>query len=86
MARSIIHGPVWYGGMNLPHLYTYQGVSQLKFLFGHLRAQDKTPKLILINHGCHQLLVGITANFLHANCIYILLAHLAMEIPSLTAT
>jgi len=39
-------------------------------LFGHLRAQDKTSKLILINHGCHQLLVGITANFLHANYIY----------------
>jgi hypothetical protein len=35
-ARSIIHGPDLYGGINLPHLYTTQGLSQLKFLMGHL--------------------------------------------------
>jgi hypothetical protein len=66
-ARSIIHGPVRYGGMNLPCVYTYQGASQLKFVLGHLRAQDKTSKLILINHGYHQLLVGTTTNFLQSN-------------------
>jgi hypothetical protein len=63
MARSKIHGPLIYGGMNLPHLYTIQGCDQLKFLLGHLRAQDKTCKLILICHGCLQLLVGITNFF-----------------------
>jgi hypothetical protein len=36
MARSIIHGPALYGGMNIPHLYTSQGMQQLKFLIGHL--------------------------------------------------
>jgi hypothetical protein len=66
-ARSIIHGPVRYEGMNLPHVYTYQGASQLKFVLGHLRAQDKTLKLILINHGYHQFLVGTTTNFLESN-------------------
>ena len=35
-ARSIIHGPALNGGMNLPHLYTSQGLNQLKFLLGHL--------------------------------------------------
>jgi len=32
-----------------------------------LRAQDKTLKLILINHGYHQFLVGTTTNFLESN-------------------
>jgi hypothetical protein len=35
-ARSIIHGPTLYGGMNLPHLFTSQGFHQLKFFLGHL--------------------------------------------------
>lgn len=65
MARSIINGPLIYDGMNLPHLYTIQGCDQLKFLLGHLQAQDKTCKLILIRHGYLQLLVGITKNFLN---------------------
>jgi hypothetical protein len=64
-ARSIIHGPILYGGMNLPSLFTLQGLAQLKFLIGHLRAQDKTCKLILIAHGTLQLVVGTTTNFLN---------------------
>jgi hypothetical protein len=51
--------------MNLPSLYTLQGLHQLKFLLGHLRAQDKTCKLILIAHGTLQLTIGITINFLN---------------------
>jgi hypothetical protein len=39
-----------YGGIEIPALYTYQGTSQLKYLMGHLRAQDKTCRLILISH------------------------------------
>jgi len=64
-ARSIIHGPTLYGGMNLPHLFTSQGFHQLKFFLGHLRAQDKTNKLILIGHGYVQLSVGISKKFLN---------------------
>jgi hypothetical protein len=64
-SRNIIHGPLVYGGLNLPHLYTLQGIGQLKFLLGHLRAQDKMSKLILISHGYLQLVVGITENFLN---------------------
>jgi hypothetical protein len=51
--------------MNLPHLYTSQGLGQLKFLLGHLRAQDRTCRLILISHGYLQLSFGITTNFLN---------------------
>jgi hypothetical protein len=67
MARSIIHGPSVYGGMNNPHLFTSQGLGQLKFLLGHLRAQDKTCKLILISHGYLQLIVGVSSNFLNVS-------------------
>jgi hypothetical protein len=66
-ARSIIHGPRIYGGMDLPHIYTSQGLGQLKFLLGHLRAQDKTCKLILISHGYLQLIVGVSENFLNVS-------------------
>jgi hypothetical protein len=45
-SRSIIHGPLIYGGLNLPHLFTIQGILQIKFLIGHIRVQDKTGKLI----------------------------------------
>jgi hypothetical protein len=44
-------------------IYTHLG--QLKFLIEHLRAQEKTCKLILISHGCLQILVGTTTNFLN---------------------
>jgi len=64
-ARSIIHGPLLYGGMNILHLYTSQSLGQLKFQMGHLTAQDKTCKLILISHGYLQILVGTTTNFLN---------------------
>jgi hypothetical protein len=46
-----VHGPTLYGGMSLPHLDTCQGISQLTFLLGQLRATDKTCKLFLIAHG-----------------------------------
>jgi RecG-like helicase len=51
--------------MNLPSLYTLQGLNQIKFLIGHLRARDKTSKLILIAHGTFQLIIGTTTNFLN---------------------
>lgn len=64
-AWSIVHGPILYGDMALPHLYTYQGLNQLKFLQGHLRTEDKTCKLIYIAHGYTQLTVGLSINFLN---------------------
>jgi len=42
-----VHGPLKYGGANLPSLFSCQGLGQLKFLLGHLHAQDKTSQLIL---------------------------------------
>jgi hypothetical protein len=48
-ARSIIHGPEEYGGLNIPHAYFLQSNGQLGLLVGHLRARDKTGTLILIS-------------------------------------
>jgi RecG-like helicase len=42
-----------------------QGLNQIKFLIGHLRAWDKTSKLILIDHGTVQLIIGTNTNFLN---------------------
>jgi hypothetical protein len=62
-ARSIIHGPLELGGINLPHVYTYQSIGQLELLLGHLRAKDKTGDLIQISISNLQLIVGSTTSF-----------------------
>jgi len=66
-ARSIIHGPSLYGGMNIPLLYTSQGLHQLKFLLGHLHALDKTGRLLLISHGYLLILIGVSENYLNTS-------------------
>jgi hypothetical protein len=48
-SRAIVFGPDTYGGLGLPDLYTSTGINQLRLLLGHLRLQDKTAKLILID-------------------------------------
>lgn len=58
-ARSIIHGPEEYGGMNLPHITTTQGVDKLQLFLGHLRLQDRTAKLIHSDLSYLQLLAGV---------------------------
>jgi hypothetical protein len=64
-ARSIIFGPLEYGGITLPHLFALQSLSQLNLIIGHLRMQDKTGTLILILMSHLQLLVGFSTSFLH---------------------
>jgi hypothetical protein len=51
--------------LNLPHLYTTQGLNQLKCLVGHVHAHEKTGKLILIALGAWQLLIGTNINILN---------------------
>jgi hypothetical protein len=62
-ARSFNHGPSLYGGVNIPHPYTSQGLHQLKFLLEHFRAQDKIGRLLFISHGYLQILIGVSKNF-----------------------
>jgi hypothetical protein len=64
-ARSIIFGPQRYGGLNLPNLYTSQGISQLTLLIGHIRIGDDTGSLMLIDLSHLQLQVGSSTLFLN---------------------
>jgi hypothetical protein len=63
--RSILYGPELYGGLNLPHACLLQSIGQIHLLLGHLRAKDKTSKLILISMSHLQLLVGSDIPFFH---------------------
>jgi hypothetical protein len=56
--RAIIHGPEDYGGIRLPHLYTYQCFQKITLFLGHMRLQDKTGKLLVIGLSNLQLLSG----------------------------
>jgi hypothetical protein len=47
IARAIVFGPIQYGGLFLPHLYSLRGIGQLSLLVGHLRSHDKTSRLII---------------------------------------
>jgi hypothetical protein len=62
-ARSIIHGPTEYGGINIPHAYFLQSLGQLNLLIGHIRAKDKTSHLIRISMSYLQLIVGSGVTF-----------------------
>jgi hypothetical protein len=64
-ARSIIFGPLEYGGLDLPNLYCIQGISQLRLFIGHLGLQDKTGKLMLISMSYVQLIIGSGESFLN---------------------
>lgn len=64
-ARSIIFGPVEFGGLNLPDVYCSQTISQLTLFLSHLRAHDKTGRLILISMSYLQITIGSNISFLH---------------------
>ncbi len=64
-ARAIVYGPACFVGLDFPELYTSAGIGQLRLFLGHLRLQDKTANLILIDLSYLQLLVGSAMFFLN---------------------
>jgi len=58
MARSIVFGPLRFGGLAIKSLYSLQSVGQVTLFVGHLRAQDKTSSLLRISISYLQLLAG----------------------------
>lgn len=62
-SRAIVFGPSEYGGLEMPELYTSEGIGQLRLLMGHLRLRDKTASLILIDISYLQLIVGSSTLF-----------------------
>ena len=63
-AWAIVHGPNYYGGLQLQHIYCEQANGQLRLLLiGHLRNRDHTGELIIIAISYMQILVGSTKPF-----------------------
>jgi len=69
MSRAVVFGPTKYAGMNLSHLYVTQSGGQVRLLLGHLRLQDKTAKLTLIDISTIQHLIGSVTLFFNLPCI-----------------
>ncbi len=62
IARSIVFGSIRYGGLGLKSLYSVQSLGQLTLFVGHLRARDKSSKLLRISLSHLQLAVGSTTS------------------------
>jgi hypothetical protein len=62
-----VYGPVERGGLGLPDIYTTQGIDKLHIFFGHLCLNDETGKLIKIDLGYVQLIVGSSKLFLNTD-------------------
>jgi len=56
--RVVLFGPSWYGGLEIPELYTDQGIGQLKLLFGHTKLHDQVGQQILCILSELQLFIG----------------------------
>jgi hypothetical protein len=69
-ARSIIYGPEEMGGLNLPNLYTVQGIDKLLLFLGHLRLQDRTGTLIGMDLSILQFLIDHPKFFLNMEYQY----------------
>jgi hypothetical protein len=62
--RSVVFGSTRFGGLNIRSLYSIQGFGQLTLFTGHIRAYDKTAKLLRISLSYLQLTVGSATNVL----------------------
>ena len=58
--REIVHGPYEHGGLQVPNLFTIQGIHKIKMFLGHMRKQDTSGKLLTIALGTVQQEVGIS--------------------------
>jgi hypothetical protein len=61
--HAIVFGPLHYGSLCLPDIYTNQSYGQLKLLLGHLGLKDESGKLILIALSHIQLHTGSSTPF-----------------------
>jgi hypothetical protein len=64
-ARSIVYGPLQFGGLAIKTLYSIQSIGQLTLFVGHMRLRDKTCKLLRISLSYLQLTVGSTTSILN---------------------
>jgi hypothetical protein len=64
IARSIVFGPIKYGGLAIKTLYSIQSIGQLTLFVGHCREKDKTSTLLNISLSYMQLSVGTCTSVL----------------------
>jgi hypothetical protein len=64
IARSIVFGPIKYGGLAIKTLYSIQNIGQLTLFVGHSREKDKTSTLLNISISHMQLSVGTCTSVL----------------------
>jgi len=57
--RSIVYGPLQHGGLQVPNLYTSQGIQKIRMFLGHTRKQDRTGTILAIALGVSQQEIGI---------------------------
>jgi len=65
--RTLLQAGEQYGGMNVPHIYDVMGMEKTKFLLMHLRREDTTAKLLLIEFQNMQLECGSETLFFNLN-------------------
>jgi len=71
MPRSLVHGPLGYAGLNLPHLYTEQAVTQLTLLMRYgSHPTDHTGLLLRAVAEAMQLETGIVGELLQTSGIF----------------
>ena len=66
-SRALVHGPLEYGGYDIPHLYALQGMQKLTTMINHIRANTELGQLFLTNINWIQLLSGRGVQFLSDN-------------------
>jgi len=57
--RSIVYGPLQHGGLQVPNLYTSQGIQKIRMFLGHTRKQNRTGTILAIALGVAQQEIGI---------------------------
>ena len=61
--RAMILGPMAYGGMGIPHLYTEMMATKIEYLIMHIRHNSDLGKLFRININWLQLNIGISTPY-----------------------
>ena len=57
-SRALVHGPLEFGGYNIPHLFALQGTQKMTTMINHIRAKTELGQLFLTNINWIQLLSG----------------------------
>jgi hypothetical protein len=59
--RALLHGPIQYGGLNIPDLYVEQGIQHITHLIRYSQSR-KHSTAILLRHSCEHFKVQMGCN------------------------